>query len=78
MEQHTFEGTWEEILSRAPEFAGRRVKLTVLETAKFQSQQQVTLDQILPGRVGRVQFQPSNLSTRTKAGFADILADSNS
>ena len=30
MEQRTFEGTWEEIILNASEFAGRRVKLTVL------------------------------------------------
>ena len=35
----------------------------------------VVLDQILRGRVGRVQFQPSNLSTRTKEAFADLLVD---
>ncbi|HLN31393.1 MAG TPA: hypothetical protein VK395_26870 [Gemmataceae bacterium] len=29
-ERTVFEGTWEEIAARAPEFAGRRVRLTVL------------------------------------------------
>ncbi|NER00237.1 MAG: hypothetical protein F6K30_26655 [Cyanothece sp. SIO2G6] len=75
MEQQTFEGTWEEILQYAPELAGQRVRLTVLSPATSQSEQRVTLDQTLQGRIGRVRFLPSNLSTRTKEAFADILAD---
>lgn len=31
MEQLVFEGTWEEMASRAPELAGKRVRVTVLE-----------------------------------------------
>ena len=31
MEPNVFEGTWEEVAGRAAEFAGRRVRLTVLE-----------------------------------------------
>lgn len=75
VEQRTLEGTWEEILLYAPELIGRRVKLTVLSSEDIKSQQPVTLDRILKGRVGRIRFQPSNLSARTKAAFADILAD---
>ncbi len=75
VEQRTLEGTWEEILLYAPELIGRQVKLTVLSSDDSNSQQPVTLDQILRGRVGRIRFQPSNLSARTKAAFADILAD---
>ena len=30
MEQRTFEGTWEEIVRRSSELAGRKVRLTVL------------------------------------------------
>jgi hypothetical protein len=75
VEQRTLEGTWEEILLYAPELSGRRVKLTVLSSEVTKSQQPVTLDQILKGRVGRIRFQPSSLSARTKAAFADILAD---
>ncbi len=75
VEQRTLEGTWEEILLYAPELIGRRVKLTVLSSEDIKSQQPVTLDQTLKGRVGRIRFQPSSLSARTKAAFADILAD---
>lgn len=75
VEQRILEGTWEEILLYAPELVGQRVKLTVLSSGDSNSQPPVTLGEILRGRVGRIRFQPSNLSTRTKAAFADILAD---
>ncbi|NJR63442.1 MAG: hypothetical protein HC769_34495 [Cyanobacteria bacterium CRU_2_1] len=75
MEQRSFEGTWEEILRHAPELIGRRVRLTVLSNETPKPQNGATLDQLLKDRVGRVQFQPSNLSTRTKEAFTDLLAD---
>ena len=75
MEQRTLEGTWEEILRYAPELSGQRVRLTVLSNESSRSQNGTTLDQILKGRVGQVQFQPSNLSTRTKEAFTDILVE---
>ncbi len=75
MEQRSFEGTWEEILRYAPELVGRRVRLTVLSNESSQSQNGATLDQVLNGRVGRVQFQPSNLSTRTREAFTDLLVE---
>ena len=75
MEQRSFEGTWEEILRHAPELAGRRVRLTVLSNENLKPQNGNTLDQVLKGRVGRVQFQPSNLSIRTKEAFSDLLIE---
>jgi hypothetical protein len=75
MEQRSFEGTWEEILRHAPELVGRRVRLTVLSNESSKPQSGATLDQVLRGRVGRVQFQPLNLSTRTKEAFTDLLAE---
>lgn len=75
MEQHTLEGTWEEILRHAPELVGQRVKLTVLSAQEPQPPPPVTLAEALKGRVGRVQFLPSDLSTRAKSAFTDILAD---
>lgn len=75
MEQWTFEGAWEDILLHAPELTGQRVKLTVLSSEDLSSQHPVALDQKLRGRVGRVHFQPSNLSARTKEAFSDLLAD---
>ena len=75
MEQRSFEGTWEEILRYAPELVGRRVRLTVLSNESSKHQNGATLDQALKGRVGRVQFQPANLSTRTKEAFTDLLIE---
>jgi hypothetical protein len=75
MEQRSFEGTWEEILRYAPELAGQRVRLTVLSNESSKLQSSATLDQTLKGRVGRVQFQPSNLSTLTKEAFTDLLVE---
>ncbi|NJO41699.1 MAG: hypothetical protein HC865_13970 [Cyanobacteria bacterium RU_5_0] len=75
MEQHSFEGTWEEILRHAPELVGRRVRLTVLSNESSKPQNGATLAQALKGRVGRVQFQPSNLSTRTNEAFTDLLVE---
>jgi hypothetical protein len=74
MEQRSFEGTWEEILRHAPEFVGQRVRLTLLSDENSTSQDGTTLKQRLKGRVGQVRFQPSNLSTRTKEAFADLMA----
>jgi hypothetical protein len=73
MEQYSFEGTWEDILRHAPELTGRRVKLTVLSNNPPESQDEVTLEQVLKGRVGRVEFQPTDLSTRTTEAFGDLL-----
>jgi hypothetical protein len=75
MEQRSFEGTWEEILRYAPELIGRRVRLTVLSNESSNRQNGTTLEQVLKHRIGRVQFQPANLSTRTKEAFADLLAE---
>jgi hypothetical protein len=75
MDQHSLEGTWEEVLCYAPELVGRRVRLTVLSNESLKPQNGATLDQILKGRVGRVQFQPSNLSTCTKEAFTDLLVE---
>lgn len=75
MEQHSFEGTWEEILCYAPELIGRRVRLTVLSNESSKSENGTTLEQALKGRVGRVQFQPSNLSASTKDAFTGLLVE---
>ncbi|MCU0565644.1 MAG: hypothetical protein MUF49_03505 [Oculatellaceae cyanobacterium Prado106] len=75
MEQHSFEGTWEELLRHAPELVGRHVRLTVLSHESSKPQNEITLDRLLEGRVGRVQFQPYDLSTRSKEAFVDLLTD---
>ena len=73
MEQHTIEGTWEEILEHNAELAGQRVRLTILPDKAANSSATETLDQKLKGRVGRVHFQPSDLSERVGEAFNDPL-----
>ncbi len=77
MEYQTIEGTWEEILEYSGELAGQRVKLTVLPPQTSSDSNQETLAQKLRGRVGKVNFQPSDLSERVKETFTEILAQKN-
>lgn len=74
MEQQTIEGTWEEILQHSAELAGQRVRLTILPHKSFSNSPTTeTLEQRLKGRVGRVNFQPSNLSERVGEAFTELL-----
>ena len=73
MEQQTLEGTWEEILQHSAELAGQRVRVTVLPDPTSNSSTTLTLDQKLKGRVGRVNFQPSDLSERVGEAFTELL-----
>ena len=73
MEQQTIEGTWEEILEHNAELAGQRVRLTILPDKSANYSATETLDQKLKGRVGRVHFQPSNLSKRVGEVFTSLL-----
>ncbi len=66
MEQQTLEGTWEEILQHSAELAGQRVRLTILPPRAKNQTTTLTLDQKLKGRVGRVNFQPRDLSERVE------------
>ena len=73
MEQQTIEGTWEEILQHSAELAGQRVRLTILPDQSSNYSSTETLDQKLKGRVGRVHFQPSDLSERVREAFTELL-----
>ena len=73
MEQQTIEGTWEEILEYNAELAGQRVRLTILPDQSSNSSTTETLDQKLKGRVGRIYFQPSDLSERVGEAFTELL-----
>jgi hypothetical protein len=73
MEQQTLEGTWEEILQYSTQLAGQRVKLIILPNQFSNSPTKLTLDQRLKGRVGRVNFQPSDLSERVGESFTEFL-----
>ncbi len=73
MEQQTLEGTWEEILQHSAELAGQRVRLTILPNQSSNRPTKLTLEQRLKGRVGRVNFEPSNLSERVGEAFTELL-----
>lgn len=72
MQQQTFEGTWEEVLLQADKLAGRRVRLIVLTD---QPQSTPSLERLLQGRVGKVNFQPSDLSENTGKVFTEIVTE---
>jgi hypothetical protein len=73
MLQQTIEGTWEEILEHNAELIGQRVRLTILHDKSVNYSATETLDQKLKGRVGRVHFQPSDLSERVGEAFTELL-----
>ena len=73
MEQQTIEATWEEILQHSAELAGQRVRLTILADKYFNASRTETLDQKLKGRVGRVYFQPSDLSEEVGEACRELL-----
>jgi len=75
MEQRKLEGTWEEILQHSAELEGKRVILTILPSLSSNDSVKPTLDQVLKGRVGRVNFMPSDLSERVEEIFTEILGN---
>ncbi len=78
MEQQILEGTWEEILQHSAELMGQRVRLTILSDQSSNSSTTETLADKLKGRVGRVNFQPSDLSERVGEAFSELLKDQKS
>lgn len=78
MEIQTLEGTWEEILQHSAELAGQRVRLTILPHASPNTSMIPTLEEKLKGRVGRVNFQPSDLSERVSEAFTELLDNEDS
>ncbi len=61
--QQVLEGTWEEIVLHAAELSGQRVRLTILTVQQGENvvAPEETLDKILRGRVGKVNFQLSTV-----------------
>jgi len=76
MVRNAFEGSWEELLRRADEFAGRRVRLTILDDAKNQQTTAPTLDRLLVGYVGAFSSSgPSNHAERVEEIWAQGVLD---
>jgi hypothetical protein len=55
------------------ELIGQRVRLTILPDKSTNSITPETLDQKLKRRVGRIHFQPSDLSERVGEVFTSLL-----
>ena len=62
MEQQILEITWKKILQHGAELTGQIVRLTILSNHSLNSSTKETLADKLKRRVGRVYFQPSDLS----------------
>ncbi|MEM9220702.1 MAG: hypothetical protein AAGD25_41090 [Cyanobacteria bacterium P01_F01_bin.150] len=84
MTQPVLEGTWEEILEHSAELEGQRVRLVVLTNGPSSAsvgnlpQKQASLADKLKARVGRVSFEPADLSERVEEQFGDYLAEQHS
>jgi hypothetical protein len=79
MENHIIEGTWEEVLARASELSGHRVRVTVLDDDCADHQEQTedpkNLAKVLQGRLGRLSFDVPDLSQKAGDIFTDILIE---
>ena len=65
------------LLSSVPEDSGY-ADTSILSAQSSNSSTVETLDQKLKGRVGRVNFQPSDLSERVGEAFSELLKDQKS
>lgn len=75
------EGTWEEIAARADEFKGCRVQLKVLSAppssangAAGEARPQ-NLAEALAGRIGKFDFEPTDLAARSEEYFGQIVEE---
>ena len=77
MVQPIYEGTWEEIVSHASEFAGRRVRLMVLDQLPEQNEksEHYFLADALNGKVGIIDGASPDLSTHTGEKFAELVKE---
>ena len=71
MEQRTFEGTWEEIVSHGSELAGRKVRLTVLYEPGSPVMLDRTLAHLIEDAEQLVGTLPAKLPTRTADAWSE-------
>ena len=73
----TFEGTWEEIAQQAAAFAGRKIRLTVLDDQpRTGITPAPTLDQLMKDYVGSVSSaQRHNTGRYAEEIFGEIMSD---
>lgn len=67
-----YEGTWEEIAAHAPDFAGRRLRLTVLDTEAAAAEELPPLERRLQELASRV---PPEEWARLPTDLTDRLDD---
>jgi len=73
MSQLIVEGSWEEVAQRADEFAGRRVRLIVLDERLLGPER--TLAEALQGIAGAIDSTEDSPDRHPPTPFTDILAD---
>ena len=73
MEDHTLEGTWEEILQHAAELTGHRVRVTVFDEEEKPSP---SLAEAMKDRLGRLSFDvPVDLPEKSGELLTDLLSE---
>jgi len=72
---HTIEGSWEDVLARSAELAGRRVRVTVLDPLPESPPTQTPLRELLQDYIGSVRLANSPGARHARADFGEILAD---
>jgi hypothetical protein len=73
MSQLIVEGSWEEVARRADEFAGRRVRLIVLDERLPEPER--TLAEALQGIAGAIDSTEDSPDRHPPTPFTDALAD---
>jgi hypothetical protein len=77
MVRNSFEGTWEELLQRAKQFTGRRVRLTVLDEVRVHdATTAASWDTLLAGYVGAFSSPtPSNRAEHVEDIWGDAVIE---
>ena len=77
MAYQELEGTWEEILAHAPELAGHRLKVTVLEALETEQteKKRPSLSETLRGKIGILDGASPDLSQKTGEKFASLMEE---
>lgn len=77
MAYQELEGTWEEILAHAPELAGHRLRVTVLESLETEQTEtkRPSLAETLRGKIGILDGASPDLSQKTGEKFTSLMEE---
>lgn len=76
MVRNAFEGTWEELLQRAEQFTGRRVRLTILDEVRVSDIAEASWDKLMASYVGAFSSPvPSNHAERVEEIWGDAVLE---